>query len=103
MASEKKGVKVTIMQREFTIACDESEAQGVIDAANYLDRQMRIIADSNQALGADRCAIMAALNISHDLLEARKSEGDDNQVSARLDKLYTEVDTAMESIRQVAI
>jgi len=103
MASEKKGVKVNIMQREFTIACDEEEAPGVIEAASYLDKQMRTIANSNQALGADRCAIMAALNISHDLLEARKHQGDDNQVSARLDKLYTEIDTAMESIRQVAI
>ena len=64
---------------------------------------MRTIANNNQALGADRCAIMAALNISHELLEARKNIGDDDQVTKRLERLHTEIDTAMDSIRQVAI
>ncbi len=103
MTSEKKGVKVSIMQREFTIACTEEESQGVIEAASYLDKQMRTIANNNQALGADRCAIMAALNISHELLEARKNIGDDDQVTKRLERLHAEIDTAMDSIRQVAI
>ncbi|MGB5708863.1 MAG: cell division protein ZapA [Arenicellales bacterium] len=103
MSTDKKGVKVSIMQREFTIACDEEETQGVIEAASYLDKQMRLIASNNQALGADRCAIMAALNISHELLEARKNMGDDDQVSERLEKLHAEIDNAMDSIRQVAL
>jgi cell division protein ZapA len=103
MTSEKNGVKVSIMQREFTIACSEEETQGVIEAAGYLDKQMRTIANNNQALGADRCAIMAALNISHELLEARKNIGDDDQVAKRLERLHAEIDTAMDSIRQVAI
>ena len=103
MTSDKTGVKVSIMQREFTIACTEEETQGVIEAASYLDKQMRTIANNNQALGADRCAIMAALNISHELLEARRNIGDDDEVTKRLERLHAEIDTAMDSIRQVAI
>ncbi len=91
------------MQREFTIACSDEETQGVVEAASYLDKQMRVIASNNQALGADRCAIMAALNISHELLEARKNMGDDDHVSKRIDKLHDQIDGAMENIRQVAI
>lgn len=103
MAGEKKAVKVSIMQREFTIACREEETQGVIEAASYLDRQMRSIADNNQALGADRCAIMAALNISHELLEVRRSIGRNNEVSERLERLHDEIDQAMDDIRQVPL
>ncbi len=103
MSIAKKSVKVNIMQREFTIACSEEESEGVLDAARYLDSQMRTIAENNQALGADRCAIMAALNITHDLLEARKNMGEDSDVSERLDRLHDEIDNAMDSIRQVAI
>lgn len=91
------------MQREFTIACKEEETEGVIEAASYLDKQMRAIANNNQALGADRCAIMAALNISHELLEARKSVGDGSEVTNRLEKLHEQIDQAMDSIRQVAL
>ena len=91
------------MQREFTIACSEGESQGVIEAAGYLDKQMRAIAKNNSALGADRCAIMAALNISHELLEARKNMGEGDEVTDRLEKLHEQIDSAMDSIRQIAI
>ena len=103
MTKDKSGVKVSIMQREFTIACSEEESQGVIEAAGYLDKQMRTIAQNNSALGADRCAIMAALNISHELLEARRNEGEGTQVSSRLEKLHEQIDIAMDNIRQIAI
>ena len=103
MASDKQAVKVSIMQREFTIACKEEETQGVIEAASYLDKQMRSIANNNHALGADRCAIMAALNISHELLEARKSMGEGSEVTNRLERLHEQIDQAMDSIRQVAL
>ena len=103
MASDKQAVKVSIMQREFTIACKEEETEGVIEAAGYLDKQMRAIANNNHALGADRCAIMAALNISHELLEARKSMGEGSEVTDRLEKLHEQIDQAMDSIRQIAL
>lgn len=91
------------MQREFTIACSDEEAPGVTQAAEYLNDQMRQIAENNQALGADRCAIMAALNISHELLVARQNIGDDSDVSDRLNKLHDQIDDALGTIRQVAI
>ncbi len=91
------------MQREFTIACSDEEAPGVMKAAEYLNEQMRQIVENNQALGADRCAIMAALNISHELLVARENIGDDSEVNDRLDKLHDQIDDAMDAIRQVAI
>lgn len=103
MAGSKKGIKVHIMQREFTIACRDDEAEGVLAAAQYLDEQMQAIASNNQALGADRCAIMAALNISHELLEARKDVGDGSEANARIEKLHDQIDGAMDNIRQVVI
>jgi len=103
MPTEKSGVKVSIMQREFTIACTEEESQSVIEAASYLDKQMRTIAKNNAALGADRCAIMAALNISHELLVARKNMGEGDEYSSRLEKIHEQIDSAMDTIGQVAL
>ena len=68
----KEGVKVSIMQREFTVACSREERQSVVEAAAYLDKQMRAVAKGTQVLGVDRCAIMAGLNISHELLQLQK-------------------------------
>lgn len=102
MSTQKESVKVSIMQREFTVACTEQESQGVVEAAAYLDRQMRTVSGGAQVLGIDRCAIMAGLNISHELLELRKSVEDGEQMNSRLESLNQEIDDVITNIRKVA-
>ncbi len=102
MSGQKENVKVSIMQREFTVACTEQESQGVVEAAAYLDRQMRAVSGGTQVLGIDRCAIMAGLNISHELLELRKSVEDGEQMNSRLESLNQQIDEVVTNIRQVA-
>jgi len=66
---------VTILGREFTVACEEAERADLSEAVAYLDRQMRDIRDRGKVTGVDRIAVMAALNIAHDLLRERKTAG----------------------------
>ncbi len=62
------------MQREFTVICtDQSEVEGLLEAAAYLDKQIRAIAGKGRVMGQDRCAVMAGLNISHELLQLQKT------------------------------
>ncbi len=90
------------MQREFTVACTTEESQSVVEAAAYLDRQMRKVSGGAQVLGIDRCAIMAGLNISHELLELRKSVADGKQMSSRIDSLNQQIDEVVTNIQQSA-
>jgi cell division protein ZapA len=64
---------VTILGREFKVACKEGERAELADAVAYLDRQMREIRDRGKIAGIDRIAVMAALNIAHDLLRERRT------------------------------
>ena len=64
---------VTILGREFKVACKEGERAELADAVAYLDRQMREIRDRGKISGIDRIAVMAALNIAHDLLRERRA------------------------------
>ena len=64
---------VAILGREFKVACKDSERTELMEAVAHLDRRMREIRDSGKVSGTDRIAVMAALNIAHDLLRARKS------------------------------
>lgn len=95
MSADQQRVKVSIMQREFTVACSAAERRGVVEAAAYLDQQMRAVSKGAQVLGIDRCAIMAGLNISHELLALRASLADNEQLDARLERLHTQVDQAL--------
>jgi len=64
---------VTILGREFKIACAEGERAELKEAVAYLDRQMRDIRDRGKVTGVDRIAVMAALNITHELLRERRT------------------------------
>ncbi len=100
---KKHSVKVSIMQREFTIACTEEESPQLIEAAAHLDTQMRTIAKGSQILGMDRCAIMAGLNISHELLQLKKTAGDSRKVNSKIEDLHEKVDKAIEDFQQIGL
>ena len=63
---------VTILGREFKVGCRESERPELMEAVAFLDRRMREIRDAGKVSGTDRIAVMAALNITHDLLRERR-------------------------------
>ena len=66
--SSSNSVTVQILDKEYSIICPPEERNNLVSAARYLDAKMREIRTSGKVIGADRIAVMAALNITHDLL-----------------------------------
>jgi cell division protein ZapA (FtsZ GTPase activity inhibitor) len=62
---------VNILGRDYKVACKENERAELTEAVGFLDRRMREIRDGGKITGADRIAVMAALNIAHELLTTR--------------------------------
>ncbi len=65
------------MGREFRVACPENEQKGLLEAVDYLNRKMHEIRDNGKVVGLERIAIMAALNIAHELLATKVGGGFD--------------------------
>jgi cell division protein ZapA len=63
---------VTILGRDYRIACAEDEREALLQAVAHLDVRMREIRDAGKVSGVDRIAVMAALNLANDLLRERK-------------------------------
>jgi cell division protein ZapA len=63
---------VSLLGRDFKVACKESERAELTDAVALLDRRMREIRETGKIAGAERIAVTAALNLAHDLLRERK-------------------------------
>ena len=63
---------VSILGREYRVACKESERAELLEAVQFLDRRMREIRDGGKIAGVERIAVMAALNIANELLRARR-------------------------------
>jgi cell division protein ZapA len=70
-------VTVRIMSREYTVACPAEEHEGLIASAYYLNERMTAIRRRGKALGAERIAVMTALNLARELLAMK---GDPNLV-----------------------
>ena len=70
--SSPNNVTVQILDKEYSIICPPEERSNLISAARYLDGKMREIRSSGKVIGADRIAVMAALNITHELLHKQQ-------------------------------
>jgi cell division protein ZapA len=64
---------ITILGREFKVACKEGEREELTEAVALLDRRMREIRDAGKVTGTDRIAVMTALNFAHELLRERRA------------------------------
>ncbi len=104
--SEKpaKAVTVHILDKEYLISCPEEEKHDLLRSADYLDMKMREIRAAGKIIGTDRIAVMAALNISHELLtqsrQGSKMEGD---ISSRIKGIQDKIENALFKTRQLEI
>lgn len=89
------GVTVTILGKEFAVACPENERAALVAAAAHLDKKMREIHASGKVIGTERTAIMAALNIAHELLELRGRGGMPADVNEKLRFLQSKIDAVL--------
>lgn len=97
-------VAVTILGKEYLIACPDNERNELHDSATYLDRKMREIRDHGKVIGTDRIAVMAALNIAHELLH---NKGDltmaDPEMEGRIRSIQEKIEEALYRSRQLEL
>ena len=91
----KEGVKVVIMDREFTVACKKSEKEDLLEAAAHLDKQLRVVQAQSKVVGVEHCAVITALNLSNELLQLRRNSNTSGDLSARLQTLTERVEQAV--------
>jgi len=68
-------VTVKILDKDYQVACPEEQESELVVSAKYLDKQMRSIRETGKVIGLERIAVMAALNISYELLQASEHSG----------------------------
>jgi len=83
----KEGVKVRILDRNFTIACPPGEQESVEAAAEYLNHQLENMQDQSKVIGLEHTLVLAALNIANELLASRHKGRPDDDALARVREL----------------
>ena len=84
MANETVFVK--ILDKEYQVACPREERQALMESAQLLDERMKAIRGSGAVIGLERIAVMAALNLSHELLQAKSHTTNVSGATSSADK-----------------
>lgn len=95
MSVDPKALQINVMGREFRVACPEHEQKELLEAVEYLNRKMDEIRDHGKVIGVERIAIMAALNIAHELLTTQVGGFDMAALKRRMQSMETTLDQAL--------
>ena len=102
--SAPKPVTIRILDKEYLISCPEEEHDDLLASAEFLNGKMREIRDTGKVVGIDRIAVMAALNIAHELLEqcGRRQDVQQN-LGARIRNLQEKIELALNKGNQLEL
>jgi cell division protein ZapA len=95
-------ISVRILDKEYQIACPVDERTDLLDSAEILNSKMREIRDSGRVVGLDRIAVMAALNMANDLIQAQARDRLlDGDLSGRLKIISERVESVLGESQQL--
>jgi cell division protein ZapA len=96
MTDKPKALDITILGRSYRVSCADDEREALLDAVDYVDRKMSEIKSAGRVASTERIAVMAALNIAHELLSAKNpSDFDTAEARRRMAAMQATLDQAL--------
>jgi len=90
---ESQPVTISLLDKEFNFNCPADAEAELLASADFLNEKMLEIRKSGKVLGLERIAVMAALNLAHELLQAKQTTSSD--IEERLHRLGRKIDQAL--------
>ncbi|MBO6558251.1 MAG: cell division protein ZapA [Pseudomonadales bacterium] len=109
--TDSKTVRVSILDKDYQVSCEANEVAALQRSASFLDQKMREMKENSNVIGLDRLAVMAALNLTNDLLaqsdQANQLNSKQSEIehqmqiqSAELDQLGEKLDSALARLKK---
>ncbi|RYZ72150.1 MAG: cell division protein ZapA [Lysobacteraceae bacterium] len=93
-------VSVHLLDREYTVGVEAGERSSLMAAAKLLDGKMREVRGGNKMAAVDRVAVLAALNLAHELQQLRdERSARENELLRTLGELHRKLDSALDASR----
>ncbi|MGB1310778.1 MAG: cell division protein ZapA [Leucothrix sp.] len=98
MSDKPITVSAKILSKEYVIACPPEEQEALELSVRHVDKQMQDIRNGGKVIGAERIAVMAAINIAHEMLKSQSQvQSIDVDVITRLDELQLRINQSLEN------
>ena len=99
--SKTEPLTITIMDKEYRIACPEEEKTNLLASADLLNEKLTEIKQAGSVIGTERIAIMVALNMSHDILHNQSITSERDDLNQRIDALSERINNSMRDIQLI--
>jgi len=99
-AREKGALTINLLGRELRVACPEGEERQLLASVDFLNRKLKEVRDVGKVVGNERIALMAALNVAHELLSQQRSTASGADTTAfkrRIVAMQETVESALEA------
>lgn len=88
---------VSVLGRDYKIKCPPNKQSELKNSAQYLNDKMQQIQSNADVMSLDKVAVIAALNISHELLNTKhQSDTYITEIGKRIQSIQGRVDSALE-------
>jgi len=99
--SKTEPLTIKIMGKEYRVACPEEEKDNLLASANLLNNKLDEIKQQGSVIGTERIAIMAALNMSHDILHSKAINAEHDDLNQRIDALSERINKSISNIQLI--
>ena len=96
--NDSNSLNITIMDKDYRVACPADQHASLRESAEFLNNRLSEIKHRGSIIGAERIAIMAALNLAHELLGSQGSAELFNDADSRMLNLQKKIDIALREI-----
>jgi len=102
--SEIVPVTVHILGNEYHVSSPANEVEKLEQAAQALDKRMREIKSGGRIMGLERIAVMAALNLSYELMHGQAMSNEEAEaIEQRIKKMADKIDSVLASTAQMEL
>lgn len=99
--SKTEALTIKIMDKEYRIACPQEEKDNLQASADLLNEKLKEIKQQGAVIGTERIAIMAALNMSHEILHNQFLSVEHKDLNQRIDALSERISISMRDIQLI--
>ena len=98
MSEQPTAVQIKILDKEYQVNCQPEEREALEYSAQLLNEKMDEIRQGSHIIGLERIAVMAALNLAHDLIRSQTSSQQDAQASNILQSMDSKLDSVLSDL-----
>jgi len=95
----QESLSITILDKEYRVACPPGQQDSLRASAAVLNKKLTEIKNKGAVIGTERIAIMAALNLCHELLSGQSLQDEHAELNDRIDSLSEKIDSSMREIQ----